>query len=151
MRIALMIEGQEGVTWEQWLALAIAAEAAGLDGLFRSDHYQSIVRGGPAGSLDAWTTLAAIAARTERRRRRPRGGPAAPPLLDDDGLSRRSRPGRGRRTARPLSRGDLLRAPADQRHGRAGGRTAARLRGGRSRAGDAAAPRARGRRDGLGP
>ena len=27
-------------------------------GLFRSDHYRSIVRGEPAGSLDAWATLA---------------------------------------------------------------------------------------------
>lgn len=68
MRIALMIEGQEGVSWEQWLALAKAAEDAGLDGLFRSDHYRSIHRGDPAGSLDAWTTLAALAARTERLR-----------------------------------------------------------------------------------
>jgi alkanesulfonate monooxygenase SsuD/methylene tetrahydromethanopterin reductase-like flavin-dependent oxidoreductase (luciferase family) len=68
MRVCLMIEGQEGVTWEQWLALAHAAEAAELDGLFRSDHYRSIHRGDPAGSLDAWTTLAALAARTERIR-----------------------------------------------------------------------------------
>ena len=63
-----MIEGQEGVTWEQWLALAERAEEAGLEGLFRSDHYLSIVRGGHAGSLDAWTTLSALAARTERLR-----------------------------------------------------------------------------------
>ena len=63
-----MIEGQEGVTWEQWLALAQATEAAGLEGLFRSDHYRSIVRGEPAGALDAWATLAALAARTERIR-----------------------------------------------------------------------------------
>ena len=63
-----MIEGQEGVTWEQWLALARAAEEAGLGGLFRSDHYRSIVRGEPAGALDAWATLAALAARTERIR-----------------------------------------------------------------------------------
>ena len=63
-----MIEGQEGVTWEQWLALARAAEQAGLGGLFRSDHYRSIVRGEPAGALDAWATLAALAARTERIR-----------------------------------------------------------------------------------
>jgi alkanesulfonate monooxygenase SsuD/methylene tetrahydromethanopterin reductase-like flavin-dependent oxidoreductase (luciferase family) len=64
MRICLMIEGQEGVEWGHWLALAAAAEHAGLDGLFRSDHYRSIGRGDPAGSLDAWTTLAALAART---------------------------------------------------------------------------------------
>jgi alkanesulfonate monooxygenase SsuD/methylene tetrahydromethanopterin reductase-like flavin-dependent oxidoreductase (luciferase family) len=68
MRICLMIEGQEGVSWEQWKALAGACEAAGLDGLFRSDHYLSIVRGGDAGSLDAWATLAALAAVTERIR-----------------------------------------------------------------------------------
>ena len=61
MRICLMIEGQEGVEWEHWLALARAAEDAGLDGLFRSDHYRSIGRGDPAGSLDAWTTLSALA------------------------------------------------------------------------------------------
>lgn len=59
-----MVEGQEGVSWEQWLALAQAAEAAGLDGLFRSDHYSSFHRGATAGSLDAWATLAALAART---------------------------------------------------------------------------------------
>ncbi len=68
MRVCLMLEGQEGIQWEQWLALALAAEAAGLDGLFRSDHYRSIVRGDPAGSLDAWATLAALAACTTRIR-----------------------------------------------------------------------------------
>src|ERR1017187_7612127 len=68
MRICLMLEGQEGISWEQWLALALAAEAAPLDGLFRSDHYRSIHRGDPAGSLDAWATLAALAARTDRIR-----------------------------------------------------------------------------------
>jgi alkanesulfonate monooxygenase SsuD/methylene tetrahydromethanopterin reductase-like flavin-dependent oxidoreductase (luciferase family) len=68
MRVALMIEGQEGVTWEQWLALARAAEEANLDGLFRSDHYRSIGRGDPAGSLDAWATLAGLAAVTTKLR-----------------------------------------------------------------------------------
>jgi alkanesulfonate monooxygenase SsuD/methylene tetrahydromethanopterin reductase-like flavin-dependent oxidoreductase (luciferase family) len=68
VRVCLMIEGQEGVAWPQWLALGRAAEAAGLEGLFRSDHYRSIVRGEPAGSLDAWAVLAALAARTERIR-----------------------------------------------------------------------------------
>jgi alkanesulfonate monooxygenase SsuD/methylene tetrahydromethanopterin reductase-like flavin-dependent oxidoreductase (luciferase family) len=63
-----MIEGQEGVSWDQWVALAQAAEAAGLEGLFRSDHYRSIVRGDPEGSLDAWATLAALAAVTDRIR-----------------------------------------------------------------------------------
>lgn len=68
MRICLMVEGQEGVTWEQWLALAAACEDAGLEGLFRSDHYTSVFGVLDRGSLDAWTTLAGIAARTERIR-----------------------------------------------------------------------------------
>src|SRR3954464_9108266 len=68
MRVCLMVEGQEGVEWPQWLALAEAAEAAGLEGLFRSHHYQAIGTGSPAGSLDAWTTLAGLAARTSRLR-----------------------------------------------------------------------------------
>src|SRR5712691_11317691 len=63
-----MIEGQEGVTWEQWLALALACEEHGLDGLFRSDHYAPIAGGPERGSLDAWAVLTALAARTERIR-----------------------------------------------------------------------------------
>jgi len=42
MRIALMIEGQEDVTWEDWVALADACEANGIEALFRSDHYLSV-------------------------------------------------------------------------------------------------------------
>jgi alkanesulfonate monooxygenase SsuD/methylene tetrahydromethanopterin reductase-like flavin-dependent oxidoreductase (luciferase family) len=69
MRICLMLEGQEGLDWDGWLAHALAAEAAGLDGLFRSDHYGAIHKeGGSVGGLDAWATLAAIAARTQRLR-----------------------------------------------------------------------------------
>jgi alkanesulfonate monooxygenase SsuD/methylene tetrahydromethanopterin reductase-like flavin-dependent oxidoreductase (luciferase family) len=60
MRVVMMIEGQEGVSWPQWAALAEAAEAARLDGLFRSDHY-TMIHGFPGGALDAWTTLAALA------------------------------------------------------------------------------------------
>jgi F420-dependent oxidoreductase-like protein len=67
MRICLMIEGQEGVTWEQWLALAQAAEGQGFDALFRSDHYAGIPDGG-RGALDAWTTIAALGARTRTLR-----------------------------------------------------------------------------------
>jgi F420-dependent oxidoreductase-like protein len=63
-----MIEGQEGVSWAQWVALARACEESGLEGLFRSDHYQSVfdIRG--RGSLDAWGTLAGLAAVTDRIR-----------------------------------------------------------------------------------
>jgi F420-dependent oxidoreductase-like protein len=68
MRVCLMIEGQEDVTWEQWLGLAGACEEQGLEGLFRSDHYESVMGMRERGSLDAWATLAALAARTSRIR-----------------------------------------------------------------------------------
>jgi F420-dependent oxidoreductase-like protein len=64
MRLALMIEGQEGVTWAQWCALADACEAHGVETLLRSDHY--ISQSDESGNVahDAWTTLAALAERT---------------------------------------------------------------------------------------
>jgi F420-dependent oxidoreductase-like protein len=68
MRVCLMIEGQEDVTWEQWLALAGACEEHGLEGLFRSDHYRPLMGDPERGSLDAWATLAALAATTSRIR-----------------------------------------------------------------------------------
>ena len=67
MRVCLMIEGQEGVTWEDWVRLARLAETHGLEGLFRSDHYTAIIRP-DAYALDAWATLAGLAAITERIR-----------------------------------------------------------------------------------
>ena len=68
MDVCLMIEGQEGVTWDQWLSLALACEEHGFDGLFRSDHYLSFEHPRERGAFDAWTTLAALAAVTERIR-----------------------------------------------------------------------------------
>ena len=67
MRVCLMIEGQEGVTWDDWLRLARLAEEHGLEGLFRSDHYTAIIRP-DAAAHDAWATLAGLAAVTERIR-----------------------------------------------------------------------------------
>jgi F420-dependent oxidoreductase-like protein len=64
MRVCLMIEGQEGVTWDQWRALATTAEEHGFEALFRSDHYQSLGLSAQNGSLDAWATINALAALT---------------------------------------------------------------------------------------
>lgn len=68
MRLCLMLEGQEGVTWPQWLAVAEAAERLGFEALFSSDHYVSVQGAPERGSNDAWTILAGLAARTERLR-----------------------------------------------------------------------------------
>ncbi len=59
-----MIEGQEGVTWEDWCALADACERHGVGTLFRSDHYISQANEEGNVAHDAWTTIAALAART---------------------------------------------------------------------------------------
>jgi F420-dependent oxidoreductase-like protein len=67
MRVCLMIEGQEGVTWDDWMRLARLTENHGLEGLFRSDHYTAIIRR-EADAHDAWATLAGLAAITQRIR-----------------------------------------------------------------------------------
>jgi alkanesulfonate monooxygenase SsuD/methylene tetrahydromethanopterin reductase-like flavin-dependent oxidoreductase (luciferase family) len=64
MRVCLMIEGQESVSWEDWLALARACDESPIDALFRSDHYLSVMGRGDRGSLDAWATIAGLAAVT---------------------------------------------------------------------------------------
>ena len=63
MRVCLMIEGQEGVTWDDWARLARLTEEHGLEGLFRSDHYTAIIRP-DADALDAWATLAGARGRS---------------------------------------------------------------------------------------
>ena len=69
MDLCLMIEGQEGVTWPQWRALAAACEQHGIATLFRSDHYMNLDGQHPErGSLDAWGTLNALAALTSTLR-----------------------------------------------------------------------------------
>jgi alkanesulfonate monooxygenase SsuD/methylene tetrahydromethanopterin reductase-like flavin-dependent oxidoreductase (luciferase family) len=64
MRVCLMIEGQESVSWDEWLALAKACEANEIEALFRSDHYLSVMGRTERGSLDAWATISALAAVT---------------------------------------------------------------------------------------
>jgi hypothetical protein len=69
MELCLMIEGQEGVTWPQWVALARACEQHGIPSLFRSDHYMNLDGQHPErGSLDAWGTLCGLAAETSTLR-----------------------------------------------------------------------------------
>ena len=78
-----MVEGQEGVTWEHWCALADACERHGVETLFRSDHY--ISQADETGNVahDAWTTLAGLAARTTTLRLGTMVSPATfrPPAL----------------------------------------------------------------------
>jgi alkanesulfonate monooxygenase SsuD/methylene tetrahydromethanopterin reductase-like flavin-dependent oxidoreductase (luciferase family) len=68
VRIGLMIEGQEDVTWDDWRALAGACEEHAIEALFRSDHYLSVFGKRERGSLDAWATINALAATTSKVR-----------------------------------------------------------------------------------
>jgi F420-dependent oxidoreductase-like protein len=68
VEVCLMIEGQEDVTWEDWRAIVAACEEHGVGTLFRSDHYLSVDDRRERGSLDSWTTIAALAAVTSRLR-----------------------------------------------------------------------------------
>lgn len=65
MELNVMVEGQEGVSWPQWLAIARACEEHGIGTLWRSDHYMPLDGGPPADALDAWGTICALAAVTE--------------------------------------------------------------------------------------
>ncbi|MGI8968051.1 MAG: hypothetical protein ACR2GA_02965, partial [Chloroflexota bacterium] len=39
VQIGLMIEGQNGLTWERWRRILQAAEELGFGSVFRSDHF----------------------------------------------------------------------------------------------------------------
>jgi F420-dependent oxidoreductase-like protein len=69
MELRIFTEPQQGATYDQILALALAAEEGGFGAFFRSDHYLKMgaVTGLP-GPTDAWITLAALARDTNRIR-----------------------------------------------------------------------------------
>lgn len=63
-----MIEGQEDVTWDEWIAIATACEESGIPALFRSDHYLPLGDDLERDALDAWAVICALAAVTNRLR-----------------------------------------------------------------------------------
>jgi len=65
MRFALMIEAQQGLTYEDQLAIVRRAHAAGFESFFRSDHYAGFPGEGEGPTTDAWTVLAGLARETE--------------------------------------------------------------------------------------
>lgn len=64
MRIGIMVEGQEGLTWERWFRLAEQIERLGLEGVWRSDHFFSLMGQPTRPSLECWTSLTALAQRS---------------------------------------------------------------------------------------
>lgn len=66
MRFALMSEPQQGLSYAEILALARAAEDAGFEAYFRSDHYASFPGAAGLPTTDAWATIAGLARETSR-------------------------------------------------------------------------------------
>jgi F420-dependent oxidoreductase-like protein len=66
LRFALMTEPQQGLAYDDILALARTAEEAGFESFFRSDHYASFPGGAGKPTTDAWATLAGLARETRR-------------------------------------------------------------------------------------
>ncbi|WP_219414258.1 LLM class F420-dependent oxidoreductase [Pseudonocardia nigra] len=69
MDLRIFTEPQQGASYDDLLRVARAAEAAGYDAFFRSDHFLKMgeVSGEP-GPTDAWLTLAGLARETSRIR-----------------------------------------------------------------------------------
>ena len=76
MEVAIMIEGQNGLTWSRWQRIAEAVEDLGFAGLYRSDHYTN---SGPPDkeSLELWVSLTWLAAQTSRIRFGPMVSPVS--------------------------------------------------------------------------
>ncbi|MBI2766588.1 MAG: LLM class F420-dependent oxidoreductase [Chloroflexi bacterium] len=62
MDIGLMVEGQNGLTWERWLHILALAEGLGFPSVFRSDHY---FVGPPQESLEAYLSFVVAARETK--------------------------------------------------------------------------------------
>jgi len=66
MRFALMTEPQQGLSYDEILAVVCTAEDAGFEAYFRSDHYTSFPGEAGLPTTDAWATLAGLARETSR-------------------------------------------------------------------------------------
>ena len=65
MDVGLMVEGQNGLTWERWSHILALAERLGFPSVFRSDHY---FIGPQQDSLEAYLSFVVAAQATQRIR-----------------------------------------------------------------------------------
>ncbi len=65
LEIAIMVEGQNGLTWPRWKKMVQSVEQLGFIGLYRSDHFTN---SSPPDkeSLELWVSLTWLAANTAR-------------------------------------------------------------------------------------
>lgn len=65
LEIAIMIEGQNGLTWARWQNIARLVEELGFVGLYRSDHFTN-ANPPDLESLELWTSLTWLADNMKR-------------------------------------------------------------------------------------
>src|SRR5271156_5686598 len=64
MKLRIFVEPQQGASYEQQVRVAQAAESAGFDAFFRSDHFLTMGGDGLPGPTESWATLAGLARET---------------------------------------------------------------------------------------
>lgn len=65
MEVAIMMEGQDGITWEIWKRAARLVEELGFAGLYRSDHFTN-ASPPDKDSLELWVSMTWLATNTSR-------------------------------------------------------------------------------------
>lgn len=65
IEVAIMIEGQNGLTWPRWQAITQKAEELGFVGVYRSDHYTN-ARPPDKESLELWVSMTWLASHSTK-------------------------------------------------------------------------------------
>jgi alkanesulfonate monooxygenase SsuD/methylene tetrahydromethanopterin reductase-like flavin-dependent oxidoreductase (luciferase family) len=65
-KLGIMIEGQEGLTWDLWRAICRDVERLGFDSLRRSDHMFSVMGVSERECVECWVSLGLAAEWTQR-------------------------------------------------------------------------------------
>jgi len=66
MELAINVEGQNGLNWDNWKRIVLAAEELGFAGVFRSDHFSSFDGPPDLDALECWVSLTWLAGNTRR-------------------------------------------------------------------------------------
>jgi alkanesulfonate monooxygenase SsuD/methylene tetrahydromethanopterin reductase-like flavin-dependent oxidoreductase (luciferase family) len=65
-KVGIMIEGQEGLTWDRWRSICHDTDTLGFDSLRRSDHLISLMNAPERDCIETWASLAVAAEWTKR-------------------------------------------------------------------------------------
>lgn len=68
MKVGIMFDAQEDMSWERWMTLSRLLEDLGFESLWRSDHLFSLVGFPDRDCVETWTSLTQLAAATKRLR-----------------------------------------------------------------------------------